>query len=312
MEGGEIGELQDWEVLHSAEEDPAAPVESHGSFSSIEADAEGMIRSDYFSLENQGRYAYAKSEEGSVESDNPSWIDPVQVTTYKESGGFWSDSASDRSDDRKSHDFEVRGELGIAGNEQSRVLAEPVEESLGKFGSDEAEGKVSFQEIGEVGSADKDADKFWSDSGGEGLVSVKFDKEGGSSDSNKESADEESAETAVEEVKTVAKSGEKKVVLWWKVPLEVLKYCVFKVSPVWSLSVAAAIMGLVILGRRLYRMKRKSQSVHFRVAMDDKVSQFMSRAVRLNEAFSVVRRVPIIRPSLPATGVNPWPVMSFR
>lgn len=43
-----------------------------------------------------------------------------------------------------------------------------------------------------------------------------------------------------------------------------------------------------------------------------KVSQFMSRAVRLNEAFSVVRRVPIIRPSLPASGVNPWPVMSLR
>lgn len=43
-----------------------------------------------------------------------------------------------------------------------------------------------------------------------------------------------------------------------------------------------------------------------------KVSQFMSRAVRLNEAFSVVRRVPIIRPSLPASGANPWPVMSLR
>ena len=38
----------------------------------------------------------------------------------------------------------------------------------------------------------------------------------------------------------------------------------------------------------------------------------MSRAARLNEAFSVVRRVPIIRPALPAAGVNPWPVMSLR
>lgn len=43
-----------------------------------------------------------------------------------------------------------------------------------------------------------------------------------------------------------------------------------------------------------------------------KVSQFMTRVVRLNEAFSVVRRVPIIRPSLPASGINPWPVMSLR
>ncbi|XP_050363757.1 uncharacterized protein LOC126782541 isoform X2 [Argentina anserina] len=314
MEGGEIGELQDWEVLHSAgeeEEERAAVVESHGSFSAIEADAEGMIRSDYFSLENQGRFVYAKSEESSVESDNPSWIDPVSVTSYKEPGGFWSDSASDRSDDRKSHDFEVRNELGFAGNEESLVLSESVGDNLGKA-------KVGYQEIGKVGSFDKDMDKFWSDSGGESSVSVKFDKEGGSSDSNKDSGEEEAAETqsvAVEEVKAVAKSGgegEKRMVLWWKVPLEVLKYCVFKVSPVWSFSVAAAVMGLVILGRRLYRMKRRRQSLQLKVALDDKVSQFMTRAVRLNEAFSVVRRVPMLRPSLPAAGVNPWPVMSLR
>ena len=39
-----------------------------------------------------------------------------------------------------------------------------------------------------------------------------------------------------------------------------------------------------------------------------KVSQFRSRAARLNEAFSAVR----VRPLLPAVGVNPWPVMSLR
>jgi hypothetical protein len=38
----------------------------------------------------------------------------------------------------------------------------------------------------------------------------------------------------------------------------------------------------------------------------------MSRAARLNETFSVVRRVPIVRPLLPAAGVNPWPMMSLR
>jgi len=63
----------------------------------------------------------------------------------------------------------------------------------------------------------------------------------------------------------------------------------------------------------LYKMKRKSQSLQLKVTMDDKkVSQFMSRAARLNEAFSVVKRVPIIRPALPAPGVTPWPVMSLR
>ncbi|KAK3014981.1 hypothetical protein RJ639_010338 [Escallonia herrerae] len=48
------------------------------------------------------------------------------------------------------------------------------------------------------------------------------------------------------------------------------------------------------------------------VKIKGKVSQFMSRAARLNEAFSIVKRVPVIRPSMPAAGVTPWPVMSLR
>lgn len=52
--------------------------------------------------------------------------------------------------------------------------------------------------------------------------------------------------------------------------------------------------------------------VYFTELLLQKVSQFMSRAARLNEAFSVVRRVPVIRPALPAPGVAPWPVMSLR
>lgn len=43
-----------------------------------------------------------------------------------------------------------------------------------------------------------------------------------------------------------------------------------------------------------------------------KVSQVMNRAARLNEAFYVVKRLPIIRPSLPAVGVTTWPVASIR
>lgn len=54
------------------------------------------------------------------------------------------------------------------------------------------------------------------------------------------------------------------------------------------------------------------QHCNFYCIILQKVSQFMSRAARLNEAFSVVRRVPIIRPSLPAAGVTPWPVISLR
>ena len=44
-----------------------------------------------------------------------------------------------------------------------------------------------------------------------------------------------------------------------------------------------------------------------------KVSQLMGRVARLNEAFSVVRRVPIVRPpSLPSSSVTLRPVMSMR
>ena len=323
MEGGDIG---DWEMLHNS--DPALinsddSVETPRNFEGIDVDAEGMIRPDYFSLDNQGKYGYAKdvadvSEEGSVESDNPSWIDPATRYGAKESGGFWSDSGSDPSDDRKSNDFEVRNELGFAGNDKSQVVfggiveMEDRDENLGKSGSDESklsgldvEGQLSFEEIGENRRVEKESEMGFSGLDGESTL-----------DKKPEDGQSVGSESDAIEVKSEAKSGAevvKRTILWWKVPYEVLKYCVFRVSPVWSFSVAAAVMGLVFLGRRLYKMKRKSQTLQLKVTLDDKkVSQFMSRAVRLNEAFSVVRRVPIIRPSLPASGVNPWPVMSLR
>ncbi|KAL5571771.1 hypothetical protein UlMin_021368 [Ulmus minor] len=315
---GETGDFNDWEVLHNSDTAPvnsSDSTENPRSFEVIEGDSEGMIRSDYFSLDNQVR-THAQtiadvSEEGSVESDNPSWIDPVSETRYerKNSGEFWSDSASDRSEDRKFNDFDAKNELGLL--ESTKI-------------------QVGVEGIGEIQTLEKDSGKFWSDTGGDGLVSVEFgevrketemsfgDFEGENSSitelegEGEKSAANESA--AIEEVKSNPKSeGEGEKVAWWKVPLEVLKYCALRVSPVWTFSVAAAVLGFVILGRRLYKMKRRNQSLQLKVTMDDKkVSQFMSRAARLNEAFSVVRRVPIVRPALPAPGVTPWPVMSLR
>ncbi|XP_068498737.1 uncharacterized protein [Phaseolus vulgaris] len=125
----------------------------------------------------------------------------------------------------------------------------------------------------------------------------------------------ESLKAEEEEVK---EEGEEKRLVWWKVPFEVLRCWVNPLPlplPVWSLSVAAAaaFLGLLFLGRRLYSMKRKTQTVKLNLALDDKVSQLMGRVARLNEAFSVVRRVPIVRPpSLPASSVTLRPVMSMR
>ena len=71
-----------------------------------------------------------------------------------------------------------------------------------------------------------------------------------------------------------AEEEKKKAVVWWKVPIEFLKYWVFRASPVWTFSVAAAVMGFVILGRRLYKMKKKNRGLEMKVTMDDKVCSF--------------------------------------
>ncbi|CAL0308458.1 unnamed protein product [Lupinus luteus] len=130
---------------------------------------------------------------------------------------------------------------------------------------------------------------------------------------------EEEVEESVERGVSVEEEEkeENRRVLWWKVPFEVFKYWFVRVSPipVLSLSVAAtaAFLGLVILGRRLYKMKRETQTLKLNVALDHKkVSQLMGRVARLNEAFSVVRHVPVVRPSVPASSVILRPVMSMR
>ncbi|KAJ6858945.1 hypothetical protein NC652_041293 [Populus alba x Populus x berolinensis] len=349
MEGDAVTDFQDWELLANSDSDsvlaesPNSVANSSRSFHEIEADTEGMFRSDYFSLENDSRHVKAAldaSEEGSVESDNPSWIDPGSETRFqrRNSGESWPDSGSDRSDDRKSSDFDVKNELGFVENERTGVGFQGIGEIEAKEGKLESlERKASnFQGKSEVGlaetlkdqvglegfgeqSKDKELIKFWSDSDGDNLVfgGLGKDQAGsgilGESEGGNVSKEVSLGVVAARDTKPGDEGEKRKVVVWWKVPFEVLRYCVFRLNPVWSVSMAAAVMGFVILGRRLYKMKRKTKSLQLKVTVDDKkVSQFMSRATRLNEAFSVVRRVPIVRPLLPAAGVNPWPVMSLR
>lgn len=334
-------DFQDWEVLMDSDREVLNSPNSDntGNFEEIQADSEGMIRLDYFSLENDGRYAKSPvavvdgSEEGSIESDNPSWIDPVSDSRYqsRNSGEFWSDSGSDRSDERKFGDFNGKNELGVAEYEKIEVGFK----GIGKIeGNDAGEGKfdgksemgfedsvkrqAGFEGFGKGQGQENDLAKFWSDSRGDGLVFGdvgKMDLGSGIQDELKEENVSEEANSSIvaSDEKGSGDGEEKMKVAWWKVPFEVFKFCVFRVSPVWSFSMAAALIGFVILGRRLYKMKHKTRSLQLKVAVDDKkVSQVMGRAARLNEAFSVVRRVPIVRPLLPAAGLNSWPVVSLR
>ncbi|KAI4357301.1 hypothetical protein L6164_001260 [Bauhinia variegata] len=355
---GEAVDFQDWEVLHKSED--TNPVVDSGNLLGIDSDSDGVIRSDYFSIDGQRRCAQvvakaSVSEEGSVESDNPSWIDPDAEAGYgrKNLSEFWSDSSSDRSEDRKLSDFYGASDLGSAEIVKSHVGFEGDGEMVTEHKKIEdfssRESKVSdldvitelnFVENSKIQSGFQDfgqmqiSEKGFSDSSGDGLVSdlgsgdnakmpdalersSELDGELKSKESRGKVDDSVDSKTvAVAEMQSGLKpdgEGDKRRIVWWKVPLEVLRYCVFRVSPVWSFSVAAAFVGFIILGRRLYKMKRKSQSLKLKVTVDDKkLSQFKNRAARLNEAFSVVRRVPIIRPLLPASGVTPWPVMSMR
>ncbi|KAJ9129345.1 hypothetical protein P3X46_033866 [Hevea brasiliensis] len=349
MEGEASADFRDWELLVNSDVDPINSPNSANnsrSFDEIEADSEGVLRLDYFSLENDKRYAKTvvdASEEGSVESDNPSWIDPGSETgnQRRNFGEFWSDSGSDRSVERKFSDFDVKKELGSVENVKTEVGFEGIGEIEGKDGEEgkflsregtfsNLEGKseisfeenvknlAGFEEFGENRSKDKDLGTFWSDSSGDslGFADVGEMNEGsevlGESNFGNAPKDENMSVVSVGERKPGGDEETRKKV-WWKVPFELLKYCVFRISPVWSFSMAAAVMGFVILGRRLYKMKRKMRSLPLKVTVDDKkVSQFTSRAARLNEAFSVVRRVPIVRPLLPAAGLNSWPVMTLR
>ncbi|KAL8103857.1 hypothetical protein AgCh_028156 [Apium graveolens] len=130
----------------------------------------------------------------------------------------------------------------------AQVVCDSVEES-GKYWSGSSEEKneefVDDVEVREV-------------KGGSDVVEVN------------ESGDKE----CVEDVIRVAKvsEAEKRVIAWWKLLLELLKYCMFRMNPVWTVPMASAVLGFMILGLRYYKMKRKSKSVHMKVTVDDQVS----------------------------------------
>ncbi|CAH9113949.1 unnamed protein product [Cuscuta epithymum] len=299
----EAAELQDWEVLLpdpiSADSGLGDSDESPKALEEIGADSVGTIHANYFSLGTRESYMGSVadvnvSEAGSEASDSPSWIDPRSEAGYprKESGESWPDSGSDGSEDRT---FEGKGEMGV-------LPKEPVRE-----------GFDGIQEI-RCGCGKNDS--------GDGLKIEQFEESPGiEGDADLEAAGQKNESEAVESAwKKPDEVKRSRSVVWWKVPFDFLKYgVVFRSSPIWNFSVAAAAaLGLAFLGQRLmYKMmlnkkKKKVKNLELNITVDDKkVSQFMSGATRLNEAFSMVKRVPVIRSQLPAAAVIPWPIIAL-
>ncbi|XP_078441323.1 uncharacterized protein LOC144711251 [Wolffia australiana] len=104
--------------------------------------------------------------------------------------------------------------------------------------------------------------------------------------------------------------GEKSGARWWKLPIDLLKFFVLRIRPSWTISFAAALVGLVLLKKRLNQKKPNSRGVPINLRLEDKKSSvFLGRAARLNE---VVKKVPMIRSTFPAMGVTPFPVVAWR
>jgi hypothetical protein len=102
-------------------------------------------------------------------------------------------------------------------------------------------------------------------------------------DAKEEVVDEVGFDSKVEEEEKEVKDDMKRVV-WWKIPFEVLKHWVSPLATIplpLSVAATAAFLGLLILGRRLYKMKRKTQTLKLNLALDDKVTRSLSSHILL-------------------------------
>ncbi|XP_008795300.1 uncharacterized protein LOC103711081 isoform X2 [Phoenix dactylifera] len=303
----DAADLQDWELLSSrSSEDPKA-------FEGLDGDGDsygGAIELDYFALDSENRRieresSEEESEEGGVDSDNPTRVLPDSNSRdmersrgevefrgsgspVKNSGGFWSDGSLDY---RSSLADSESGELGNRGGSITEVGVEGIEAGYQDSSDDESGKGLGFGGSRQSQGIETGYEEHGVEDSG-GLVKM---EDGSGSFENVPNSD-----------------GEKRVLARWKMPLDFIKFYVFKMRPVWWISIAAAIMGFVTLGRKLYKMKNTSRTIQLKIAFDDKkVSQLKVHAARLNEAFAVVRRVPIFR-AVPAGGVAAWPMVPSR
>ncbi|KAF3337817.1 hypothetical protein FCM35_KLT18404 [Carex littledalei] len=102
-------------------------------------------------------------------------------------------------------------------------------------------------------------------------------------------------------------------VVWWKSQLDNLfKYFgVVGISckPFWCMSVVAAMVGFVVLRKRVFRMKDKGRAVTTSVK---KEAQLVAIAVQLHQTLSEVRRIPVIKILPPGGDANPWAIVPVK
>ncbi|KAI0494246.1 hypothetical protein KFK09_024378 [Dendrobium nobile] len=278
MEDG--ADLHDWELVHGSD-----LTDNHMAVAVLAEDTpSGAIKDDYFAFDSGGSQLTQSEEErdeGGIDSDNPSSVEPDS-----DSNTFLETSTE---------------QLGIVG------MTFPMRNSSGFLSDESSDGQRSLANIDEVelGNLEHSIMQMGSEERDPACDNLGEENEGRD---NSDSPDltEIGGDAGVTE-------GEKREKIWWKVPLGLLKYFLVGMRPVWSVSVAAAVVGIVVLWKKLYRMKQKSRRIPLKLAIDDKkASQLTAHSTRLNEAFSMVRRMPIIRPSLQAGAATQWAAQPLR
>ncbi|KFK32026.1 hypothetical protein AALP_AA6G190600 [Arabis alpina] len=303
----------DWELLHGSDTESTDSITSDKKPESSSVIDDGMILSHHFSVRNpiiRFDETTDPSQYGVVEVDGSFRLD--YGSNHRENlGEVRVDSSSGHLDVYRSGVAHVRNEIGLNDFLRgSEISGDGGEVRLSDFEATEEkhpEIEAVTELAGGTVSHYDDVTKCFSDSGGNEMVY------GDSAVVNGEAeiVSDSGVVVSTEETQGNEESKSRETV-WWKMPFVLLKYSAFRIGPVWSVSIAAALMGFVLLGRRLYNMKKKAQRFNLKVTIDDKkVSRVMSQAARLNEVFTEVRRVPVIPSALPSPGTGPL-VLSLR
>ncbi|CAF2141731.1 uncharacterized protein LOC103853571 [Brassica rapa] len=296
-------EMLDWELVHGSETDS---ITSEKESSVID---DGMIVSDHFSADHpttEQSIGSGDSPRVGYGSEYPNLVGLGFDQLYVYQSGVRNELGFIDGEVKVS-DFQPSDENNIMGEGvHDESLMEDASMCLLETDNLQVESRQAgveehIEDLGKSLSGDSG-----NGSGEEEIVSDSEAVEGSGGDT---SAHVVAVDSAV--VRSGDEGKKSRETVWWKIPFVLVKYYAFRIGPVWSVSMAAAVMGFVLLRRRLYHMRKKAQRIHLKVAIDEKkVSRVMSQAARLNEAFSEVRRVPVIRPALPSPGA--WPVLSLR
>ncbi|KAG2659118.1 uncharacterized protein LOC120704976 isoform X2 [Panicum virgatum] len=294
-------EIGDWEVLSAASRGGGGTASDDDSEVVVVSGGGGDVLHDHFALAPAGPGA-GFPDEGPWPEPGDAWegielldrFDPIPEASFDLAAGVWSEQLLPTGGVDEARGGSIlettaaRGTTwGVDGNQAEAVdgasLQSPCPEDA--VASDGIHGEQEEQEHGANASAASSCDE----------------------------PDREAEDGALPLAHTPGTAeGDKQVVVWWRLPFRLLHCCAWKVKPVWSFSIAAALLGLVVLGRRMYKMKRKAKGLpQIKIAFDDKrTSRFADRAARLNEAFLVARRVPLLRTS--AGAVLPWSMVQER